>query len=112
MLLYVVIAFGLLVSWQLWGISQQLESNHSAMQKLFAHELREWLEEIPKDIVEELQGYKDGTFAQELRERLDEISNLKESLEEISKDITGEVQAAARDILNTLSTIEDNTSHD
>jgi archaellum component FlaC len=134
MLLYAVILFGLVVVLQLRGISQRLESNHSAVQDLkeelqgigkkiaeiaeelhwykdstFAHDLKEWLEEVPKDVVEELQWHKSSTFAHELREWL----------QEISKDITGELQAAAgelraaaTDILNTLSTIENNTSHD
>ena len=124
MLLYAVILFGLIVVLQLRGISQRLANNHSAVQEVkeelqriakaiseelqwykdstFAHDLKEWLEEIPKDVVEELQWHKNSTFAHELREWL----------QEISKDITGELQAAATDILNTLSTIENNTSQD
>ena|SRR5208282_4134915 len=34
----------------------------------FAHELREWIEEIPKDIEKELQWHVGGTFAHELRD--------------------------------------------
>lgn len=124
MLLYVVILFGLIVVLQLRGISQRLANNQSAVQDLkeeleeigkkigeefqwykdstFAHDLKQWLEEIPKDVVEELQWHKSSTFAHELREWL----------QEISKDMAAELQAAAADILNTLSTIENNTSHD
>ena len=123
MLLDAVMLFGVVVVVQLWGISQRLESNRSEMHALkeqlqglgkkiteelewykestFAHDLKGWLEEIPKDIVEELQWHKDSTFAHELREWL----------QEIPKDIAQEIQAAARDILSSLSTIEDNTSH-
>lgn len=124
MLLYVVILFGLVVTLQLHGIGQQVQSNHSALQDLkaelqgisrkiteelewykdstFAHDLKEWLEEIPKDIVEELQWHKTSTFAHELLERL----------QGISEDVTRELQSAATEILNTLSTIQGNTSQD
>lgn len=124
MLLYTVILFGSVIIFQLEGIRRRLENSHSAVNELkeklhdideriteelqwskeytFAHDLREWIEEIPKEIVEELQWHKSSTFAHELLERL----------ERISKDITGELQTAATDILNTLSTIEQNTSED
>ncbi len=113
MLLYAVILFGLVVVLQLHGINRRLESNHSALRELseelrwhkepaFAHDLKEWLKEIPRDIVEELQWHKSSTFAHELREWLQEVSN----------DITGELRLAATEISNTLSAIENNTSHD
>jgi len=73
----------------------------------FAHDLKEWLEGIPKDVVEELQWHRSSTFAHELREWLQEIS--KDIAEEVQV-VAGEVRAAATDILNTLSTIESNTS--
>ena len=93
MLLYVVIAFGLIVVWRLAGISQQLETNRLAMRNL---------ERIGERIEEEFQWHKDSTFAHQL----------SEWLQEISEDITGEIQTAAKDILGTLATIEDNTSRD
>ncbi len=51
--------------------------------------------------MEELQWYKDSSFAHDLMGRL----------QEISKDITGEIQTSAVDILKTLANIEDNTSN-
>jgi len=117
MLLYAVIFFGVVVVFQLRGISRRLEANYSEIQAIekkiaeelawykgstFAHDLKEWLEEVPKDMAEELQWHKSSTFAHELREWL----------QELSKEIAGEVQSAAGDILTALSTIENNTSHD
>jgi len=109
MLLYVVVAFGLIVVWQLAGISQQLASNHSAMREL---------QGIGEKITNELNWYKDNTFAANLNEELrwyrdgTFANELRECLQAIPTDITGEIQTAAKNILDTLSTIENNTSHD
>lgn len=113
MLTYIVAAFGLAVVLLLWGINQQLQGLREGIMKIndelqwdkkqaFAHDLREWLEEIPKDIVGELQWHKDSTFAHDLRERLGEIS----------KSVAEEIQTAAKAISKTLADIEGNTSHD
>jgi hypothetical protein len=58
-------------------------------QSSFAHNLREWCEEISKDIAEKID----------------------ESAENISRDVIREIQQAVSDIGTALSTIEYNTSH-
>jgi hypothetical protein len=143
MLTYIVVAFGLVVVLQLWGINQRLAGMQSPNEELnkitnelqwhkdstFAHNLKEALEEVPKDILKQLEWHKDFTFAHDLRESLEEVPKdiveelqwfkdhifaheITERLQEISKTVTDEIQAAAKDILNTLSTIESNTSRE
>jgi predicted PurR-regulated permease PerM len=139
MMTYIVIALGLVGVFLLWRISQQLQGLREEILKIndelqsdkkyaFVHDLREWLQEIPKGIVEELQWHKDSTFAHNLREWLQEVPigvveelqwhkdstfahNLREWLEEISESVTEQIQKAAKEISTILASIDDNTSH-
>jgi hypothetical protein len=115
------------ISQKLNEVTQRLESNLSAIEtsvrelkqvetaiakisgefrwyddSTLAHSLREWLQEIPKELIEQLRWYEDSTFAH----------NLKSLIRETAIDVTGEIREVAAEVLNALATIENNTSRD
>ena len=82
MLLYVVIVFGLLVVWQLRGIL-------SAIRSL---KLDSALQDLKKELKDELQWHKDNTFA----------NRLMEDLKSHKKDLVRELESHKEDIVNEL----------
>ena len=81
------------ISQQIVGINQQLESNQATMKDLKGEF---------QVITKELKWYEDNSFAKELREWI----------QEVPKGITGELQATTSEIMGVLSSIEINTAHD
>jgi hypothetical protein len=132
MLLAIVVFFGLVVTFELHGISRKLEAANERLENTkklvehiveelrwdedltFARELKEWIQEIRKDIVEELRWDKDLTFARELNDRIAaagttisrEIGEGLDSVSEISNDISRKLDSVGQ----SLAEIERNTS--
>ncbi len=76
----------------------------------FAHDLRDQLREIPKEIVEELQWLKDATFADELKEWIETAAtSVSNALETQERTLTV-IENSLSNMEASLSSIDANTA--